>query len=306
MENLNVELQDWKEMLLANNTKDTVRHYLRWARRFEDWLEMEPGRDALAEFDELLRDGDALRDLRDRAGSFDSWSGAQVPRGGYAYSSRVVAISGVKSWVDYRYGVEWGGRQQNQVQNICRGEPAVFDPVVARPSKVREVLEETRGCEADSCHAMAITGYDAIMRGVELCNARFDDLDLDRGTIYVRGAKGSESRHVRLHESTLDVLADYRELVLERFDDPEYLFYAFYQHWWNKPWHPSSWSKHFSNRHWDAGWHSLGRHSAVTNRLRNGESISSVNQRARHSSIEMTSKYNQLAENGGDPLPELA
>lgn len=306
MGDLNVELQDWREMLLADNTEGTVRHYLRWARRFEDWLDMEPGRDALAEFDELLRDADALRDLRDRAGEFDPWGDARVPRAGYAYSSRVVAVSGVKSWVDYRYGVEWGDRQQNQVQHICRGEPAVSDPEIANPARVREILGDTRDCEADSCHAMAMVGCDAIMRGVEICHVRFDDLDLDRGTIYVRGAKGSESLHVRLHESTLDVLAVHRELVLARFDDPRYLFYAFYQHWWNKPWHLDSWSKHFSNRHWDAEWHSLGLHSAVTNRLRNFESISSVNQRARHSSIEMTSKYNQLSENGSDPLPELA
>lgn len=305
MGNEHDDLQDWKEMLGANNTSESVSKYLTWAQRFEEWLDTEPDLDTLTEFEADLRDGDTLAELKDESGEFGAWRRAQPPTDGYSYTTRITGLSAAKSWLDFRYGIEFNSRQRHQVQNIVRGEPPAFDPEIASPQQVSAVISDTADCRADSCHAMTLLGYDAIMRGIEVCRVRFDDIDFDRGTVYVRAAKGSKSCHVSLHDRTLEVLADYRELVLDRFDNPEYLFYTFYQHWWNKPWHPRSWGRHFRRDHWDAGFHSFARHSAITNRLNNGESLSAVSRRARHQNVGMTHKYSQLVDGNADPLPEL-
>lgn len=292
---------EWREMLERDNTDGTVAHYLSWGQRFEEWLDTdEPGAGELAAFDAFLRDGDALPD---GGGDFGPWAGTRPPSEGYAYSTRVLAVSAAKSWADFAYGAEFSGREAHQVQNLVEGDKPAFDPEIATREQVSAVLDETEDCHSPACHAMTITGYDAIMRCVEICEARWDDFNPDTGTLFVRGAKGSQNRHVSLSPATLEALGEYREFARERIGSPEALFHTFHEHWAGNSWHPASWSRHFRERHWPAGFHSFARHTPVTRRLQDGQSLTAVNQRARHNSIEMTQKYNHLADGGG--LPEL-
>lgn len=300
-----VSIAEWAEVFSRDNTDATVREYTSWIKRFDEWTGKEPDLSSLRDFDEFLRDADEIAERVENAASSTAWGTARPPRDGYSYSSRVKALSAAKSWLAFAHGVSFNGGPGDLVNNIAEGDFNAFDPEIAGPEQVGDILDDTADCNADSCHAMARLSYDAIMRVSEVVRVRWSDLDLDRGTVYVRAAKGSQNRHIGLSDRTLEVLEDYRGLVKERFDDPEWLFYGFYQRNWNHPWKAHAYSSHFQRNHWDAGHHSFARHSAITSRLRNGESLTDVSQRARHSSLKMTQKYNQFARNGDTVPPEL-
>jgi integrase len=300
-----VSIQEWANVLGRDNTDATVKGYKSWAKRFKQWIDHEPDISSLRQFDEVLRDGDKISELNENAKRGTAWSTARPPENGYSYSARVKALSAAKSWLAYAHDISFNGGPGDLVNNIAEGEYNAFDPEIAGPGKVAEILDDTTECNADSCHAMARISYDAILRVSEVVRIKWDDVDLERGTVYVRAAKGSQNRHVGLSARTVSVLRDYRDLVRERFDDPEWLFYGFYQRNWNHPWKAHAYSAHFRRNHWEAGHHSFARHSAITNRLRNGESLTDISQRARHSSLKMTQKYNQFARNGDTVPPEL-
>lgn len=300
-----VSFEEWAELLRRDNTEDTVRQYLSWARRFEQWCGDTPDKSDLVDFDEALRDPDTTKELSSRCDSRFGWARARPPEDGYSYSARIKALSAAKSWLAFAHDVRFSTAPQDLVNNIAEGDFESFNPVIAGPDEVGEILEGARGCDAESCHPMALLSYDAIMRVSEVVRVRMGDLDLDRGTVFVRAAKGSQDRHVQLSPHTVEVLRGYRDEVLDRFDEPEYLFYRFYMHFYNQPWPAHAYSSHFQRNHWDAGHHSFARHSAITNRLRNGESLTDVSNRARHSSLRMTQKYNQFARNGDEVPPEL-
>jgi site-specific recombinase XerD len=56
---------------------------------------------------------------------------------------------------------------------------------------------------------------------------------------------------------------------------------------------------------YNPGFHAFARHSVITHRLNNGQSLTEVSERARHATLHMTMRYSQFAGNGSDPLPEL-
>ncbi len=72
---------------------------------------------------------------------------------------------------------------------------------------------------------------------------------------------------------------------------------------YGRPWKPDSWSQHFRTQHHDAGWHSFGRHSAISNRLSAGEDFGDVYRRARHQSPAMTTRYARIVD---APIPDWA
>lgn len=58
MANQNEDLQDWKEMLLANNVPRTFSNYEAWGRGLEAWLEDEPrGRETISRLVDDLKNG---------------------------------------------------------------------------------------------------------------------------------------------------------------------------------------------------------------------------------------------------------
>lgn len=300
-----VTYREWVEMMERDHTSETVQGYKGWVIRFEQWAGKEPDKSDLADFDSFLRDGGAVKNYKEKRDDLRGWKYAKPPDGGYSYSARVKALSAAKSWLAFAHDVDFGSAPQDLVNNIAKGDYEAFDPVIAGPDKVGEILESTRECPLDACHPMALLSYDAIMRVSEVVRVRIDDVDLDRGTVYVRASKGSDNRHVQLSPRTVEVLRGYKDLVLDRFEDPKWLFYKFYAHQWNHPFKPRHYSRHFIRHHWDEGHHAFARHSAVTNRLKNGETLTDVNNRARHSSLRMTQKYNQFASNGEEVPPEL-
>lgn len=302
-------LESWREMLSAQSTSGTVKHYASWADRFEDWREWsgQPpnGRDAIAAFDEFLRDEDAIEELRSDVGEQSRWNHAKPRSGSYAYATRIKAGSAVKSWLDFAYEIEFSQRQSNNIQFIVEGEPPPFDPEIADQETVGEIFEETKDCVADACYTMTVVGYDAILRCCELTRLKWDDYNPDNHRLYVNAAKGSKNRWVELSPRAVGALEEYREMVKERFDDPQWMFYTFYQYNYNKPWSTRAWSQHFQNRHWNPGFHAFARHTAISNRLAAGQSLTEVSQRARHQSLSTTQQYIQFASNGSAVPPEL-
>lgn len=299
---------DWASMLRNNHTAGTTRDYQSWASRFEDWKEwadVSVSMDLLYTFDEFLSDPTQLGQFEaEYVDGHSRWNTSRIPSDGYGYRTRVKAVSAIKSYVDFEYAVEYPDRQKYKVNNIVEGSAPRFDPVIASADEVMEIFDDTKECSYGSCHAMARLGYDAIMRGVEVVRVEWDDVDINLGRVYVRSAKGSPERWISLSAKTVDVLTDYREMAKEHFDNPRWCFYRFGGYRRHNTWTAKDWGEHFQSNHWDAGFHSFARHSSITSRLNDGQSISAVSRRARHANLDNTQKYDQFANNGGVP-PEL-
>lgn len=298
---------DWASMLENNHTAGTTRDYESWASRFEDWKEwadVSVSLELLYTFDEFLNDPETMRRFADEyVDGHSVWNRCRIPDEGYSYRTRVKALSAVKSYVDFVYDVEFPNQQKYKINNVVDGDPPAFDPPTASPDEVEEIFEDTESCSFGSCHPMTRLGYDAIMRCAEITRVEWDDVNIEKGRIYVRSAKGSPERWVTLSPKTVDVLIDHRQAVLEHFDNPKWLFYRLGGFKWNKTWTAQKWGEHFRNAH-GMGFHDFARHSPITNRLNNGESLTDVSRRARHANFENTIKYDQLADNGSIP-PEL-
>jgi integrase len=230
------------------------------------------------------------------------WNHSRPPDDGYGYRTRVKACSAVKSWLEFHHDVEFDSRGQNQIQNICEGEPPAFDSEFAEPHEVTEVFEDIADCSVQSCHPMTRVSYDAIMRRGEVVRAKWEDYQ--DGRLYMRTLKGSKPRWIEFSPKTVEVLEEYRDHVRSEFDDPTHLFYHGYGRRWNQPWTADGWGKHFRIKHWSPGAHSFTRHSPITNRLASGQSVDAVFQRARHKNLSTTLRYLQFVSNDVIP-PEL-
>lgn len=258
--------------------EDTFEDYLRWVRRFTDWADdtgytaINVG--ALIEFDEALMDPPA--------------PGVESRDTPYAYRTRAKALSAVKKWAE----VVKDEPIETDVDDIVMGEPADFDPYIYTREQVRSVHEDD--CDVAGCRTARALGYDAIMRAAEVASVRPEDVDLDNRTVYVRGAKGSESRHIAIGDDVWRLVEEQYRRVQDRFASPARLFYDSSG---QNAWSPNSWSKHFSRNHApgvpgeETGFHSFARHTAITRRLEGDDSFGDVYLRARHSNPQMTSRY---------------
>lgn len=264
--------------------------------------------EVLAGFEAFLRDAAALHEFGEEfVDEMSYWNRCPIQEDGYAYSSRVQATSAVKSCVDYVYKIEFKNRKIDRVNHIVNGSPPDFNPTTASPKEIKEMLEETQECRSESCHAMTRPGYDAIIRGIELTRVRWRDIrDGDENpTIFVRSAKGSPEQTAAISRTTMDALLDYKEVLDDTFQNPKHFFYKLHGGWQsNNPWTSGMWSRH-SKRHFDGGWHAIGRHSAIPNRLNNGAELSAVSRRARHANLKNTIKYDNLVAADGSVPPVL-
>lgn len=261
-------------------SEDTMGKYGRWIRRFESWRPKEPDEEVLRQWDSFLSD-------EDRADyPWKNARGRGAPQS-YSFQSRVVSLSAVKLWLAHEHDIHI----ETEVQNIAEGEPAPFEPRTLSGSEIESVIRRAPlDCENDDCQTALRVGYDAIMRGAELADARVEDFDRGEGSLYVRAKKGSEPTTVELSDEAARAL---RNHVAAR-SGREYLFHNAY----DNPWQPSSWNQHFRRKHHEDGFHCFGRHSPITNRLTSGEEFGQVYMRARHSNPTTTLKYVNYV--GGD------
>lgn len=256
------------------NSDQTIHLYDNWVRRFESWRPgEEPDEAMLRDFDSFLQDSE-------RPGyPWESRRGRPAPDE-YAFQTRVVALSGVKLWLKHQYDISI----ETEVQNIAAGEPEPFDPTVLDPGEVNRVIQQADvACDNPDCRAAISVGYDAILRGAELVDARLEDFDSGEGSLYVRAKKGSEPATIQLGSRAATDLRNHAST----YPDRDLLFTNAYD---NKL-KPQVWNNHFREKHHTAGFHSFARHSPINNRLTQGESFEDVFLRARHTNARTTLKY---------------
>lgn len=275
------EIQDFGESIYGYeiNSESTRRKYTLWAGRFEAWKpEGEPDLEMVRDFDSFLADEEA--DV--------PWTNARGPPvpTEYAYRTRVQATSAIKLWSRYQYDA----RLVEDVQDMVRGEPAPFEPTVLSRSEVDRVLQSASvDCDNPDCDVALRVGYDAILRGAELANVRYDDVDFEEQGLRVDPVKksGSNPTTVKLSTDVWNRLASFAKANADR----DYLFRNSY----GRAWKPAAINMHIRRKHCDDGSHALFRHSAITNRLRRGEDFGQVYLRARHSNPSTTLRYASIA-----------
>lgn len=267
--------------------QDTLEDYVRWLKRFEQWNEDDrAGEVTLREFDQYLATNAEFPWGMTRPIDNDE------DREGYAYRTRVKAISALKLWLQ----VEYDTRVQNEVQNIVLGEAPDYDPEWLSTDDIESVIESADDdCDADGCKTLLTLGYDAVMRAAEICEVRRTDIDLERGTIFVHAKKGSMDAEIGLDRRTVQRLRQH----VRNNPDREYLFYNSY----GRPWKAKPLAKHFGRKHHEAGIHSFTRHSPIIHRLNDGEPLGEVSRRARHTNMTTTKRYARLV---GAEIPEWA
>lgn len=260
------------------SSEHSVDQYVSWIGRFEEWHSGDAvDAQTLMDFDDALIRADDL-----------PWGYSRE----YAYSTRILAVSAVKLYVEKMEGA----RIDSDVHDLCKGTHDDFDPHVLDPGEVDRVLAQE--CNHEGCRAARHLGYDAIMRAAEVAKVRPDDVDFDDGAVYVRAVKGSQSKWIGVDDRTLSLLEAQHQHVHQQYESPNRLFYNSRGNGWSG----DSWGKHFWRNHSDAGFHSFGRHSAITNRLRRGEDLGQVFARSRHSHLQMTTRYVQFVDTDVDPL----
>lgn len=271
------------------NSEDTLEDYVRWARRFETWHDGSPPVEVdLRMFDQWL----AETPMSDFPWSFTRPISNDEDYPGYAYRTRIKALSAVKLWSRMHYD----SQISNEVQNIALGDEPNFDPPrisVADCDRIKNAADDA--CKAPDCAVALSLGYDALMRAAEITRVRTGDIDSSAGVVYVRAVKGSLNADIGLSPDTASMVSDHVADHSGR-DRPFYNTYG-------RPWKPKALAKHFWRKHHSVGIHSFSRHSPICHRLNAGESFGDVYRRARHSQPSTTAQYARLV---GAPIPDYA
>lgn len=269
-------VQQYRSRVVPRRIKEeTADHYERWIRRFEAFTAdvEEPTLGHVEDFDSLLFD-EGRNDYPWTQGN------GKAPPDSYAYQTRTLALSAVKSWLRREYGVDI----IEQPQTIALGEPSDFSPTYLTMEEVQQTIAEADdACLNMGCEAALRLSYDAILRASELVQVRREDIDFEDGSIYVRATKGSRQSEVGLQQSTLDALREYIELTGRE----GHLFLNSR----GEPYTANAWTSHFLTCHHDAGSHAFGRHSPIYHLLEQGEPFGDVYRRARHRNPDVTASY---------------
>lgn len=267
--------------------EDTLEDYVRWIKRFEKWnTEDEPDEITLREFDRWLATNPSFDWNMTRPIDNDE------ERSGYAYRTRIKALSALKLWLKVEYRQE----VPTKVQNIALGEAPDHDPEWLSVGDVEQVIDNADdACDCDDCQTLLEVGYDAIMRAAEICEVRMEDVDLENGIIYVKAKKGSKNASIGLSDDAHFAL----ERHISKHPDRDYLFKNSY----GRKWKPKALSTHFIRKHHEVGIHSFTRHSAIIHRLNDGQELGEVSRRARHRNISTTMIYARLV---GADIPQWA
>lgn len=267
--------------------EDTLEDYVRWLKRFEAWNhDDDPTEVTMREFDQYLATETDFPWNITRPVDNDE------DRAGYAYRTRIKALSAVKLWLKVAYNTE----VSNEVQNIALGEAPDFDPHRLATSDVERILDDADDdCSCGDCKTMLTLGYDAVMRAAEICEVRRQDVSLDHGTVFVHAKKGSMDAEIGLDRRTVRRLREH----MNEHPDREYLFHNLY----GRRWEPKALAQHFVRYHHKAGIHSFTRHSPIIHRLNDDQPLGQVSRRARHQNIATTKRYARVV---GAEIPEWA
>jgi integrase len=273
------DIERFRERVVGRSISEgTFGEYERWIQRFEAWCdEEEPGLATLEDWDTLLASSERV-DYPWRVQS------QTTPPDSYAYRTRIISISAIKSWLRRQYNID----VPEQPADIAIGEQAEFNPTYLSRERVNEVIESAgEACNCRGCEAALAVSYDAILRASELVMLRRDDIDLSDGTLSVTATKGSRDSDIVLGEDTVELVDRW---LSDRGDAKPHLFTNTY----GNPWKASSWAAHVQKKHVDAGSHSWGRHTPIFHMFDAGADFGDVYRRARHVDASTTAQYARI------------
>ncbi len=190
----------------------------------------------------------------------------------------------------FSYAVEEGWLTRNPVKGVRRGgvPERVYD--IPTDVEVAEALAKVRGEHAEF-HAMVMTALYAGLRRGELVRLRWQDVDLERGMLYVRGpTKSHKERTVPVHDELRAVLGALAQRSEYTFPSPR-----------GKRWHLPNLDRR-RRRLGLPGLHSF-RHVFATRLLRAGVDLETVRHLMGHRSIRTTMKYLHVV--GGAPAEAI-
>ncbi|OYT28974.1 MAG: hypothetical protein B6U95_03065 [Thermofilum sp. ex4484_82] len=107
----------------------------------------------------------------------------------------------------YRFLVDNGYVDENVVDKVDRPKLPKRLPTALTREEVEKLLE---AAEKDRDKLIVMALYSTGVRVSELCNLKWDDIDLNSGEVRVRG-KGNKERIVLMDAETLNLLKKYRE-----------------------------------------------------------------------------------------------
>jgi integrase len=286
----NQHVEAFRNRVVGRRIKEnTYNVYEPWVKRYEMWRSGgEPTLGGLIDFDSMLADAERSEY------PWEYTTGRKQPDG-YAYRTRVVALSAAKLWSRVHYDA----RIEEEVQHIAEGEPAPFDPpYLSRDDVARVLASAEENCNNPDCEAMLHLTYDALLRCAEVVTVEREDIDLDRGTLDVRPVKGGLNMTVGLSRETVEVLRSHLRDDAGRG--------KVFTNTYGNGWKPTSWSTHFRDYHHEVGAHSFGRHSPIMHRLsapaefetmdQDGDPFGQTYRRSRHHHPSMTTRYARLLD----------
>lgn len=282
---LDERIQTWYQRRAGRQFKpETADQYTTWIRRFEGWLPTTaPTVGDAIDFDSWLSDPDTTEY------PWEGGRGRPAPDV-YAYQTRIMALSAVKSWLRYEYDYV----VEDNVQDLVSGDPEPFEPKYLSRDDVAETIAEAHECGVDGCEAALRVTYDAILRASELVLLDESDFDFAENTVSVTATKGSLNATIEIDPATADAVED----AFARGEHDRAWANSY-----GNPWNARSWSKHFRTKHHEAGSHSFGRHTPIVHRLMGGESFGDVFRRARHKYPATTARYARYV---GTDVPDYA
>ncbi len=192
------------------------------------------------------------------------------------------------------------------LEQVNKGERTFY--YVDRPIKDRllpsvlseEEMHKMLGCAQNTKHrCIMFMLYSAGLRISELLNLRWQDIDVDRNVIYIRGGKGRKDRITLLSKLALDYLRHYQTLYQPKewlFESPEGGQYS-----------PRSVNQFIHKYSKQAGIckrvsaHTL-RHSFATHLLERGTDLRYIQTLLGHESSLTTERYTHVTKRGFEKL----
>jgi len=182
----------------------------------------------------------------------------------------------------YRFLVDNGYVNENVIDKVDRPKLPKRLPTALTREEVEKLLE---AAENDRDKLIVRALYSTGVRVSELCNLKWDDIDLNSGEVRVRG-KGNKERIVLMDAETLNLLKKYRE----KYNSSEKVF----------PVSPRTVQRIIKKLAEKAGIrkkctpHAL-RHSLATHLLERGVDIRIIQELLGHSSLSTTQIYTHVS-----------
>lgn len=182
----------------------------------------------------------------------------------------------------YRFLVDNGYVNENVVDKVDRPKLSKRLPTALTKEEIEKLLE---AAENERDKLIVRTLYSTGVRVSELCNLKWDDIDLNSGEVRVRG-KGNKERIVLMDVETLNLLKKYRE----KYPSSEKVF----------PVSPRTVQRIIKKLAEKAGIrkkctpHAL-RHSLATHLLEKGVDIRIIQELLGHSSLSTTQIYTHVS-----------